>query len=114
MMDFQTTGEAFIPQGRTSSALKHYISSLFSFLSVIFAYLDLDPHSRCANVDPDQANKTNADPDPQYWYKDKETKQMLDEGRIVMIYLHTMQCTANICFADHADSSLIPLPIAVK
>jgi hypothetical protein len=77
MMDVQTTGEAYIPQRRTSSASKHYVSSLSSFLWVIFANLDLDLHSRCKSGSGPSRQKSmriHADPDPQHWYKDKETK----------------------------------------
>jgi hypothetical protein len=49
----QATGKAFNPQKRTSSTSKHKNSSLFLFLWVIFALLDLDP---------DPATQINADP----------------------------------------------------
>jgi hypothetical protein len=49
----QATGEAFSPQKRTSSNSKHEFLYFFSFLWVIFALLDPDPHS---------ATQINADP----------------------------------------------------
>jgi hypothetical protein len=43
LKDVQATGEAFSPQKRTSSTLKHESSLFFLFLWVIFALPDPDP-----------------------------------------------------------------------
>jgi hypothetical protein len=51
--DAQATGESFSSQKRTLINSKYEISSLFSFLWVIFALLD---------PEPDPATQINADP----------------------------------------------------
>jgi hypothetical protein len=86
-----------------------YISSFFFFFVCQFCIPGSGSVFLNANVDPDPADAIHcgSGSGSTHWYKDKATKQMLNEGRIVMIYLHSKYLLCCV----YAVSSLSPLLI---
>jgi hypothetical protein len=63
--NFQATEDASNPAVRTFSTSIHEMSSLFSFLWVIIACLDLDPDSQ-SDANPEAY--LNPDPNTEHWH----------------------------------------------